>query len=53
VAGGADASFPEQTEAIGRTLDARHAVAALDRTVALRRPPPECGFHTYPTSVMI
>lgn len=32
--------------AIGRTLDARHAVAALERAVALRRPLPGCIFHT-------
>ena len=32
--------------AIGRTLDARHAVAALERAVALRRPLPGCVFHT-------
>ena len=28
--------------AIGRSLDARHAVAALERAVALRRPLPGC-----------
>jgi len=32
--------------AIGRTLDARHAVAALERAIALRRPLPGCVFHT-------
>jgi putative transposase len=32
--------------AIGRSLDARHAVAALERAVALRRPLPGCVFHT-------
>jgi len=31
---------------IGRNLDARHAVAALERAVALRRPLPGCVFHT-------
>ena len=31
---------------IGRSLDARHAVAALQRAVALRRPLPGCVFHT-------
>jgi len=31
---------------IGRSLDARHAVAALERAVALRRPLPGCVFHT-------
>jgi putative transposase len=32
--------------AIGRSLDARHAVAALERAVALRRPLPGCVFHS-------
>jgi putative transposase len=32
--------------AIGRTLDARHAIAALERAVALRRPLPGCVFHS-------
>ena len=32
--------------AIGRSLDARHAVAALERAVALRRPLPGCVVHT-------
>ncbi len=32
--------------AIGRSLDARHAVAALERAVALRRPMPGCVVHT-------
>jgi putative transposase len=32
--------------AIGRSLDARHAVAALDRAISLRRPLPGCVFHT-------
>lgn len=32
--------------AIGRSLDARHAVAALERAVTLRRPLPGCVFHT-------
>ncbi len=32
--------------AIGRTLDARQAVAALERAVALRRPLPGCVFHS-------
>lgn len=32
--------------AIGRTLDARHAVAALERAVALWRSLPGCIFHT-------
>jgi len=32
--------------AIGRTLDARHAVAALERAIALRRPWPGCVFHS-------
>lgn len=32
--------------AIGRSRDARHAVAALERAVALRRPLPGCVFHT-------
>jgi putative transposase len=32
--------------AIGRSLDARHAVAAFERAVALRRPLPGCVFHT-------
>lgn len=32
--------------AIGQTLDARHAVAALERAVALRRPLPGCVFHS-------
>jgi putative transposase len=32
--------------AIGRSLDARHAVAALERVVALRRPLPGCVVHT-------
>jgi putative transposase len=32
--------------AIGRSLDARHAVAALERAVALRRPMPGCVFHS-------
>jgi putative transposase len=31
---------------IGRSLDARHAVAALERAVALRRPLPGCVVHT-------
>jgi hypothetical protein len=31
---------------IGRSLDARHAVAALERAVALRRPLRGCVFHT-------
>jgi putative transposase len=31
---------------IGRSLDARHAVAALARAVALRRPMPGCVVHT-------
>jgi len=32
--------------AIGRSLDARYAVAALERAVALRRPLPGCVVHT-------
>lgn len=32
--------------AIGRSLDARHAVAALQRAIALRRPLPGCVFHS-------
>ena len=32
--------------AIGRSLDARHAVAAFERAVALRRPLPGCVFHS-------
>lgn len=32
--------------AIGRSLDARHAVAALERAIALRRPLPGCVFHS-------
>ena len=32
--------------AIGRSLDARHAVAALERAVSLRRPLPGCIVHT-------
>src|SRR6478736_853945 len=32
--------------AIGRSLDARHAVAALERAVTLRRPLPGCVVHT-------
>ena len=32
--------------AISRTLDARHAVAALERAIALRRPLPGCVLHT-------
>ena len=32
--------------AIGRSLDPRHAVAALERAVALRRPLPGCVVHT-------
>jgi putative transposase len=32
--------------AIGRSLDARHAVAALERAVALRKPLPGCVFHS-------
>jgi putative transposase len=32
--------------AIGRSLDARRAVAALERAVALRRPLPGCVFHS-------
>ena len=32
--------------AIGRSLDARHAVAALERAIALRRPWPGCVFHS-------
>jgi len=32
--------------AIGRSLDARHAVAALERAVALRRPLTGCVFHS-------
>jgi putative transposase len=32
--------------AIGRSLDARHAVAALERAVALRGPMPGCVFHS-------
>ena len=32
--------------AIGRSLDARHAVAALERAVSLRRPLPGCVVHT-------
>ena len=32
--------------AIGRSLDARHAVAALERAVTLRRPLPGCVGHT-------
>jgi putative transposase len=32
--------------AIGRSLDARHAIAALERAVALRRPLPGCVVHT-------
>jgi putative transposase len=32
--------------AIGRTLDTRLAIAALERAVALRRPLPGCVFHT-------
>jgi putative transposase len=32
--------------AIGRSLDARHAVVALERAVTLRRPLPGCVFHT-------
>jgi putative transposase len=32
--------------AIGRSLDARHAVAALERAVALRQPLPGCVFHS-------
>jgi len=32
--------------AIGRSLDARHAIAALERAVALRRPLPGCVFHS-------
>jgi putative transposase len=31
---------------IGRSLDARHAVAALERAVTLRRPLPGCVVHT-------
>ena len=32
--------------AIGRSLDARHAVAALQRAITLRRPLPGCVFHS-------
>jgi putative transposase len=32
--------------AIGRSLDARHAVAALERAISLRRPLPGCVFHS-------
>lgn len=32
--------------AVGRSLDARHAVAALERAIALRRPLPGCVFHS-------
>ena len=32
--------------AIGRSLDARHAVAALERAIALRRPLPGCVSHS-------
>ena len=32
--------------AIGRSLDARHALAALERAIALRRPWPGCVFHS-------
>jgi putative transposase len=32
--------------AIGRDLEARHSVAALERAIALRRPLPGCVFHT-------
>jgi putative transposase len=32
--------------AIGRSLDARHAIAALEKAVALRRPLPGCVFHS-------
>jgi putative transposase len=32
--------------AIGRSLDARHAVAALERAITSRRPLPGCVFHS-------
>ena len=32
--------------AIARDLEARHSVAALERAIALRRPPPGCVFHS-------
>ena len=32
--------------ALARDLEARHSVAALERAIALRRPPPGCVFHS-------
>ena len=32
--------------ALARDLEARHSVAALERALALRRPPPGCVFHS-------
>jgi putative transposase len=32
--------------ALARDLEARHSVAALERAIALRHPPPGCVFHT-------
>ena len=32
--------------ALARNLEARHSVAALERAIALRRPPPGCIFHS-------
>ena len=32
--------------ALARNLEARHSVAALERAIVLRRPPPGCVFHS-------